>query len=135
MLVNATHSAWQTKFNKKQLTELMIAFKQIAGAEQKILEERFYASFAQAMKVEPFDARRLFKVTDATGDGTIDYHEFCVLVSILAGVKGEMAKFELAFRIWDLDDDGYISVDEMQASAARDSVPYYWSRLCTLEEK
>lgn len=58
-------------------------------------------------------ASRLVDIFDKDGDGSIDFEEFITGLSAFSskGVKDEKLKF--AFRVYDIDRDGYLSVGEL----------------------
>ena len=56
--------------------------------------------------------KQIFKLIDKNGDGTIDFREFLVNVSIeTRGTLDE--KLEHVFNLYDLDKNGYVTKSEM----------------------
>ena len=51
---------------------------------------------------------------DVDGDGTINFHEFLLLMSRKMGAAGEEDELLEAFKIFDRDGNGLISADELK---------------------
>lgn len=68
--------------------------------------------------------QRVIDIFDADGNGEVDFKEFIQGVSQFS-VKGDkLSKLRFAFRIYDMDNDGFISNGELfQVSPTLDSLP------------
>lgn len=58
-------------------------------------------------------ASRLMDVFDVDGDGTIDFQEFITGLSAFSGKTSRTDKLKFAFRIYDIDRDGFIGNGEL----------------------
>lgn len=58
-------------------------------------------------------AQRLMDVFDEDKDGTIDFQEFISGLSALSGKTSRDEKLRFAFKIYDIDQDGYIGTGEL----------------------
>ena len=58
-------------------------------------------------------ATRLMDVFDIDGDGKIDFQEFITGLSAFSGKSTTQDKLKFAFRIYDIDRDGYIGNGEL----------------------
>lgn len=69
--------------------------------------------------------QRVIDIFDADGNGEVDFKEFIQGVSQFS-VKGDkLSKLRFAFRIYDMDNDGYISNGELfQVRLRRISLNY-----------
>jgi len=73
--------------------------------------------------------QRVIDIFDADGNGEVDFKEFIQGVSQFS-VKGDkLSKLRFAFRIYDMDNDGYISNGELfQARPANITLSsFHWS--------
>lgn len=58
-------------------------------------------------------ATRLFAVVDEDGDGNMDFEELLRSLSLFSSKGHKMEKLRFAFKIYDMDRDGYISNGEL----------------------
>ena len=58
---------------------------------------------------------RLFAVFDENGDGAINFAEFLTILSVLSTKASAAEKLEVSFKIYDMDGDGKIGRDELNA--------------------
>mmetsp|Transcript_1198 Transcript_1198/g.1202 ORF Transcript_1198/g.1202 Transcript_1198/m.1202 type:complete len:175 (-) Transcript_1198:135-659(-) len=58
-------------------------------------------------------AARLMDVFDEDGNGTIDFQEFIMGLSAFSGKTSKLDKLKFAFKIYDIDRDGYIGNGEL----------------------
>nr|XP_056718214.1 lysophosphatidylcholine acyltransferase 2 [Euleptes europaea] len=78
--------------------------------------------FAGYLKLPVSDVlQELFALFDRNGDGTIDFREYVIGLSVLCNPANTEETIQMAFKLFDLDDDGVISEDEF-ASVVRASL-------------
>lgn len=76
--------------------------------------------------------QRVIDIFDADGNGEVDFKEFIQGVSQFS-VKGDkLSKLRFAFRIYDMDNDGYISNGELfQVS---NKVYVFWTNILNIPD-
>ena len=122
----ANRLAWQTKVSKAQVLELQRTFAAHASqspGETELQLAQLRALLADADSTTPtalrlpnsseFFLQRMFAVFDASRSSTLNFQEFLMGLSICS--EGSAAeKFELSFRIFDVDGTGAIGRHEMK---------------------
>ncbi|XP_066050676.1 lysophosphatidylcholine acyltransferase 2 [Chamaea fasciata] len=69
--------------------------------------------FAEYLKLPISDVlKELFLLFDRNGDGTIDFREYVIGLSILCNPANTEETIRMAFKLFDMDDDGTITEDE-----------------------
>ncbi|XP_077687315.1 lysophosphatidylcholine acyltransferase 2 isoform X1 [Eretmochelys imbricata] len=69
--------------------------------------------FAEHLKLPVSDAlKELFLLFDRNGDGTIDFREYVIGLSVLCNPANTEETIQMAFKLFDIDDDGSITEEE-----------------------
>ncbi|XP_039208304.1 lysophosphatidylcholine acyltransferase 2 [Crotalus tigris] len=69
--------------------------------------------FANYLKLPVSDVlRELFTLFDRNGDGTIDFREYVIGLSVLCNPANTEQTIQMAFQLFDIDEDGSITEDE-----------------------
>jgi serine/threonine-protein phosphatase 2B regulatory subunit len=66
----------------------------------------------QSIALNPL-VHRIVSVFDANGDNEVDIHEFVTAMATISGDGNRQAKLEMAFKVYDMDNDGFISNGEL----------------------
>mmetsp|Transcript_39823 Transcript_39823/g.68302 ORF Transcript_39823/g.68302 Transcript_39823/m.68302 type:complete len:194 (+) Transcript_39823:43-624(+) len=101
----------KTHFSQEQLKELLAQFKR-ESPSGKISQEEFNEAMNLMGVVDPFLQGLVFKVFDKSKTGTITFSDFVNGLSVMTkGTSEEKLKF--AFEMYDLDESGFITKEEM----------------------
>ncbi|XP_030060169.1 lysophosphatidylcholine acyltransferase 2 [Microcaecilia unicolor] len=95
---------------RQQLDEFAEAARASKGGRIKIEE------FASFLKIPVSDAlRELFALFDRNDDGTIDFREYVIGMAIVCNPATTEETIMMAFKLFDIDEDGYITEDEFNS--------------------
>jgi Ca2+-binding EF-hand superfamily protein len=102
-----------THFSIKELQELKQSFSKFAKNNTLSKEDFNKLLVSKVGQEGMYFMEDMFKVFDKSGDGTIDFREFCTGLS--AFTKGSFdERLEFCYSLFDVNNDGFVQPDELQ---------------------
>ena len=103
----------QYDLDKGDLDAIRTTFKDRCGKRKTLTRKEFREVYGTLFPGDASNfADEMFRITDADGNGEVDFMEF-VRGLCLCDSKDENEKIQIAFRLYDKDNSGTISRDEV----------------------
>ncbi|KAF9509857.1 hypothetical protein BS47DRAFT_1377514 [Hydnum rufescens UP504] len=100
-----------TNFNTGELERLRKRFLKLDSDGSGSIDREEFLQISQIAN-NPL-ASRMISIFDADGGGTVDFQEFVGGLSAFSSRGGREEKLQFAFKVYDVDRDGYISNGEL----------------------
>lgn len=100
-----------TNFDKEEIERLRKRFTKLDKDGSGTIDKNEFLTIP-GISSNPL-ASRLMDVFDEDGNGTIDFQEFIMGLSAFSGKTSKLDKLKFAFKIYDIDRDGYIGNGEL----------------------
>ncbi|EJD53489.1 calcium/calmodulin-dependent protein phosphatase [Auricularia subglabra TFB-10046 SS5] len=101
----------KSNFTAKELERLKKRFMKLDSDASGSIDRDEFLQIPQIAN-NPL-ASRMIAIFDDDGGGTVDFQEFVAGLSAFSGRGGREAKLRFAFKVYDMDRDGYISNGEL----------------------
>ncbi|XP_028717067.1 calcineurin subunit B type 2 [Peromyscus leucopus] len=105
------HSEMGSNFEQDEIRRLCRSFRKLDVDKSGSLSRDEFMSLPE-LKQNPL-VTRVIDIFDTDGNGEVDFHEFVQGTSQFSVKGDEEQKLRFAFRIYDMDKDGYISNGEL----------------------
>lgn len=100
-----------TNFDREEIDRLRKRFMKLDSDGSGTIDKNEFLAIPGIL-LNPL-AMRLMDVFDEDGSGTIDFQEFIAALSAFSGKSSRLDKLQFAFKIYDIDRDGYIGNGEL----------------------
>lgn len=100
-----------TNFDHEEVDRLLKRFLKLDKDNSGTIERDEFLSIP-AVNSNPL-ASRLIEIFDEDGDGHIDFEEFISALSVFSSKGQREEKLKFAFKVYDIDRDGYLSNGEL----------------------
>lgn len=100
-----------TNFDREEIDRLRKRFMKLDKDGSGTIDKTEFLSIP-GISSNPL-ASRLMEMFDQDGDGTIDFQEFITGLSAFSGKTSKVDKLKFAFKIYDIDKDGFIGNGEL----------------------
>ncbi|KAL6946983.1 Calcineurin subunit B [Hanseniaspora vineae] len=100
-----------TNFDLEEINRLKTRFQKLDADSSGCIERDEFMTIP-GISSNPL-ASRIIEVLDLDNSGDIDFQEFITGLSIFSGKANDEEKHKFAFKIYDIDKDGYISNGEL----------------------
>lgn len=101
----------QTNFDRDEVDRLRKRFMKLDKDNSGTIERDEFLSLPQ-ISSNPL-ATRMIAIFDEDGGGDVDFQEFVQGLSAFSSKGGKEQKLKFAFKVYDIDRDGYISNGEL----------------------
>ncbi|EJU06478.1 EF-hand [Dacryopinax primogenitus] len=101
----------KTNFTPAELERLKKRFMKLDSDNSGSIDREEFLSIP-AIATNPL-ASRMIAIFDEDGGGTVDFQEFITGLSAFSGRGGREEKLRFAFKVYDVDRDGFISNGEL----------------------
>lgn len=105
----------KTVFSAQEIRCIWFHFNTISDNSQSISRSQFQAAmlFKDSTLLD-----QIFRVFDTNDDDKISFHEYLSCLSIISNKASRESKHLFSFNLYDFDNDGYISVEDLTAVLA-----------------
>ncbi|EEQ36584.1 putative calcineurin subunit B [Clavispora lusitaniae] len=100
-----------TNFDREEIDRLRKRFMKLDSDGSGTIDKNEFLAIP-GISSNPL-AQRLMDVFDEDNDGTIDFQEFITGLSAFSGKTSRDEKLRFAFKIYDIDQDGFIATGEL----------------------
>nr|CAG4711957.1 unnamed protein product [Naegleria fowleri] len=100
-----------TNFTQKEIKKLYKRFKKLDKDGNGTISKDEFLMIPE-LAVNPL-VKRVISIFDENGDGSVNFKEFISALSVFNAQGDKQRKLEFAFKVYDIDGDGFISNGEL----------------------